>query len=98
MPSEWLNDDARSKDRCGVFCDAEPEVEFTDEWGVTNRICRHCYDRPCGMCRGDIRDEYKRKGLCQSCRDEIDSWGRDEERGIEKEPKTEQTTLLTPDP
>lgn len=95
VPSEWLNEDARSEDHCGVFCDEEPEVEFTDEWGVTNRVCRDCYDRQCGMCRGNIRDEYKRKGLCQSCRDEIRMWGGDEERGVEKDPNTEQTKLLT---
>ncbi len=95
MPSDWLNEIARSDDHCGVFCDAAPETEFIDEWGVTNRVCADCYDRTCGRCFGDISDEYKRKGLCQSCRDEIRLWSGDEERGVEKNPDSEQAKLLT---
>lgn len=89
--------DARRPDRCGLFCDADPDpdVEFVDEWGVTNRVCRECYDRVCGRCRGEIRDAYKRKGLCQDCRDEISLWSGDADRGIQKDSDTEQATLLT---
>lgn len=84
------------EDVCSVFCDAAPEVPFVDEWGFEVHWCRSCYEEPCGRCFGAFKnDENKRKGLCQDCRDEIDSWGRDEERGIENDPTTEQTTLLT---
>lgn len=78
MPSEFANQLVRSPERCGAFCDAPPAVEFTDEWGVTNRVCPDCYHRSCGRCGGEIRDAYKRKGLCEACRREIRSWRSDD--------------------
>jgi len=82
-------------DVCGPFCDAEPTVSFLDEHGIEVHQCRECYERPCGRCFGDIeRNENRRKGLCQDCREEIRLLGGDNERGIQKEPDSEQTKLI----
>ena len=86
---------AQREDVCGVFCDNDPEVTFTDERGITVHWCRECYEKPCSHCGGEIEDRNKRKGMCQDRRDEIRMLGGDRERGIEKEPESEQTTLLT---
>jgi len=42
-----------------------------------------------------VNEENVKKGLCEACREEIRSWGEDEDRGIERESSKEQTTLLT---
>jgi len=95
--TRWTAADAWAirTDICGVFCEAEPEVSFVDEWGIEVHWCRDCYEEPCGHCGEELRDENKRKGMCQSRRDEIDSWSGDERRGIQKDHDSEQTTLLT---
>lgn len=79
-----------------IWCgnDADRVVPAPD--GSDYPICDDCYASDCGRCSGPIEDDSNvAKGLCQSCRDEIDLWGGDEEKGVEKEPDTEQTTLLT---
>jgi len=85
-------------DRCSryPFCDktADLVVPAPDESDYP--ICRECYEEPCGRCFDAIEnDDNVAKGLCQGCRDEIRMWGGDDERGIEKDPDSEQTTLLT---
>ena len=90
--------DGEDADLCVMhpFCDNEAEITYLTHSGGTRSECRDCYEEPCGRCFSEIEDDRnKPKRLCQDCRDEIQSWGCDEERGIEKDPTTEQTTLLT---
>jgi hypothetical protein len=93
-PTRLVDEYAERADVCGPFCDNEPEVSFVDKHGVEVNWCRECYEEPCGRCGNPMEEKNKRKGLCQDCRDEISMWSGDEDRGVEKEPEAEQTTLM----
>lgn len=78
------------------FCDETADLVVPAPDGSDFPICRDCYESDCGRCRGSIEnDENVAKGLCQDCRDEIQLWGGDDERGIEKDSESEQTKLMT---
>jgi hypothetical protein len=89
---------AGSTDSCSryPFCDETPDLVVPALDGSDYPICRGCYESDCGRCRAPIEnDDNVAKGLCQDCRDEIRMWGGDDERGIEKEPDSDQTKLIT---
>ena len=96
--TEISHEAQRDESRCGVFCDAEPEVSF-EAFGYTFYWCRDCYEGPCGRCfepiPEDTRGSTRAKGWCEDCREEVRLLVGDDDRGIQKDEDSEQATLLT---